>query len=239
MPTSSEPLIITLATKNEGKRRELMHWLEGSEIPVALASNPEAQDVEETADTFLENAWLKAEQTPPVLPGGYVLAEDSGLVVDALEGRYNLSPFPGLHSNRWLTPAIRDELLGTSYPNRMPLDRISETGVTNSDLCQGILALMQGETNRRARYCCGMVLWHPERGRCFETLEFTELWILDTEPRGTNGFGYDPITAPIDKTGAISPRTMAELSPQEKNAISHRGRAFQKLLTYLGQQGIA
>jgi XTP/dITP diphosphohydrolase len=232
-----KPLIITLATKNEGKRQELMHWLENSGLPVTLALNPSAQDVEETGSSFLENAWLKAEQTPPVLPGGYVLAEDSGLVVDALDGRYQLSPFPGLHSNRWLTPAIRDELLGLSHPNRIPLDRTTAAGITNSDLCQGILALLQGESNRKARYCCGMVLWHPERGRCFESLEHTELWVIDGEPRGHNGFGYDPITLPVDAQDKPSPRTMAELSTQEKNALSHRGRAFQKVLAYVDQHG--
>lgn len=240
MKASAQKLIITLATKNDGKRLELMRWLENSTLPVALALNEAADDVEETGTDFLDNAWLKAQQTPPVLPGGFVLAEDSGLVVDALDGRYNLSPFPGLYSNRWLTPAIRDELLGRSYPNRMPLDRMTEMGVTNSDLCQGILALLQGESNRKARYCCGMVLWHPERGRCFETLQTTELWVINGEPRGSNGFGYDPITAPVDENGKnrAQQRTMAELSTEEKNAISHRGRAFQKVLAYLGQQGI-
>ncbi len=227
------PLVITLATKNTGKQRELMHWVEASGLPITLAIHEAAPDVEETGQDFLENAWLKAEQTAPVQPDGYVLAEDSGLVVDALAGHYGLNPFPGLHSNRWLTPALRDELLGNSHPNRMPLDRISEAGVTNSDLCQGILKLLAGQSNRNGHYCCGMVLWHPQRGRCFEILESTELQIIDEAPRGLNGFGYDPITVPLNALGEPSPRTMAELSTAEKNAISHRGRAFQAVLAYL------
>jgi XTP/dITP diphosphohydrolase len=235
MSASQQKLIITLASKNPGKQKELSLWLAQSGLNVELVLNENAPDVDETGRDFIDNAWLKAMQTPPAVPGGYVLGEDSGLVVDALDGRYGISPFPGLYSNRWLTPVIRDELLGQSYPNRMPLDRITEMGVTNSDLCQGILALMKDETNRRGRYCCGMVLWHPERGKCFEVLETTELAVITGEPRGMNGFGYDPVTVPVSETGEISTRTMAELTPEEKNAISHRGRAFKKLLTYLNQ----
>ena len=230
---TEQSLVITLATKNVGKQHELMFWVKASGLPITLALNEAAPDVEETGHDFLANAWLKAEQTPPVIPRGYVLAEDSGMVVDALAGLYGLNPFPGLHSNRWLTPAIRDELLSTSYPNRMPLDRISETGVTNNDLCQGILKLLAGQSNRNGRYCCGMVLWHPQRGRCFEVLESTELQVIDGEPRGTNGFGYDPITVPLDPQGQPGARTTAELSIEEKNAISHRGRAFQAVLSFL------
>jgi len=236
MASHDPRLTITLATKNEGKRLELMRWLENSDFPVTLAMNENAEDVEETGHGFLENAWLKAQQTPPVSPGGFVLAEDSGMVVDALDGRYNISPFPGIYSNRWLTPQRRDELLDQSYPNRMPLDRVTETGVTNSDLCQGILALLADEKNRRARYCCGMVLWHPEHGRCLEVLESTELWVIEGEPRGTQGFGYDPITILLNDQDTASPRTMAELSPDEKNAVSHRGKAFRKVLAYLQEQ---
>lgn len=236
MKTSQQQLIITLATKNAGKQLELTRWLDHSQLPVKLAINEGAEDVEETGKDFLDNAWLKARQTAPVIPGGYVLAEDSGLVVDALDGRYGLSPFPGLYSNRWLTPAIRDEILGQSYPNRMPLDRVTETGVTNSDLCQGILKLMENEPNRMAQYCCGMVLWHPKHGKCFEVLESTEMRIIDNEPRGINGFGYDPITTPVSEDGMVSSLTTAELTSEEKNAISHRGKAFKKLLAFLQQQ---
>jgi XTP/dITP diphosphohydrolase len=233
MHATKQTLTITLASRNEGKRRELCHWLADSGLPIEIALNAQAADVDETGHTFLENARLKAEQTPPVSEDGYVLGEDSGLVVDALDGCYGISPFPGLFSNRWLTPAIRDELLGQSFPNRTSLDRTSDEGITNSDLCQGILALMTGKPNRSARYRCGMVLWHPEIGLCCEALESTELRIIDAQPRGVNGFGYDPITIPVREDGSASDRTMAELSTEEKNRISHRGRAFQTILSYL------
>ncbi len=155
------------------------------------------------------------------------------MVVDALDGYAGVSPFPGLYSNRWMTPAIRDTLLGRSHPNRMPLDRTNESGMTNTDLCQGILTLMRGQSNRAARYCCGMVLWQAEQGVCFEALESSELQVINTEPRGDKGFGYDPIVTPMGDT-----RTMAELDTDEKNRISHRGKAFRKLLDYLATTGI-
>lgn len=237
MSASAPKLVITLATKNQGKQQELQRWLmDNPELSIELVLNDSAIDVEESGRTFLENARLKAQGTPPVLSDGpdsregYVLAEDSGMVVDALDGRYGISPFPGIYSNRWMTPEVRDALLGCSYPNRMPLDRTYD-GVTNTDLCYGILKLLEGESNRQARYCCGMVLWHPRRGVVFEALESTELTIIESEPRGTQGFGYDPITCPA---GEI--RTMAELSVEEKNRISHRGKAFRKLLDFLAAE---
>ncbi len=241
MSATGQKLIITLASKNEGKQRELMHWLAQSRLPIEIALNEGADDVDETGSTFLENAWLKARQTAPVSGSHLVLGEDSGMVVDALDGRYGISPFPGLYSNRWLTPAIRDELLGRSIPNHLPLDRVTETGVTNSDLYHGILSLMEGECNRAARYCCGMALWHTKLGKCFEVLESTELRIIEGSPRGMNGFGYDPISVPLEGVGPESvpsgrERTMAELSVEEKNRISHRGRALGKLVAYLREQ---
>jgi XTP/dITP diphosphohydrolase len=234
----SNPLIITLATRNEGKRLELEQWLSQQNLPIRLRLNESVDDIEETGATFLENALIKAQATPPVVSEGWVLAEDSGLVVDVLDGQYGLNPFPGLYSNRWLTPARRDQLLGTSYPNRMPLDRITEAGVTNSDLCYGILSLMEGKTARSARYCCGMVLWHPATERVIESLQSTDLVITTGEPTGLNGFGYDPIMLPVDETGAISSRTVAELSADEKNRISHRGKAFRDVLSALSLAGL-
>jgi XTP/dITP diphosphohydrolase len=221
-------LTMTLATKNEGKRLELEHWIRSAGLPVQLVLNPQAEDVDETGATFLKNARLKASLTPPVTESGLVLAEDSGMVVDALDGSYGISPFPGLYSNRWLTPAIRDELLGRSHPNRLPLDRVTEMGMTNTDLCLAILKLMEGKTDRTARYCCGMALWHADMGLLFETLETTELIVAEAGLRGMNGFGYDPIMRPMGES-----RTMAELSVEEKNHISHRGRAFRKVLAWL------
>lgn len=225
-------VVITLASRNEGKRRELCRLVETLELPfpIEIALNPSADDVEETGANFIENAMLKAKATPPVVPNGWVLGEDSGLIVDTLDGCYGISPFPGIYSNRWLTPERRDELLGRSFPNRMPLDRVTDTGITNSDLCMGILKLMEGKTNRNARYACGMALWNPALQTSFETLAFTELEVLNGEPRGENGFGYDPIMLPQGQN-----KTMAELDADEKNRISHRGIAFADVLRFLAE----
>lgn len=223
-------LVLTLASQNEGKRRELYRWIEAHGLPLEIALNHTVGDVDETGGSFLENALIKAKATPPVVPGGWVLGEDSGLVVDALDGSYGISPFPGIFSNRWLTPELRDVLLGGTIPNRSELDRTNENGVTNSDLCHAILKLMEGKANRTARYCCGMVLWNPSRNLCYETLEATELEVITGEPRGLNGFGYDPIMSPVGRS-----QTMAELEPDEKNRISHRGKAFEKALQYLSE----
>jgi XTP/dITP diphosphohydrolase len=228
--------IITLATRNEGKRRELERWLHQRHSPIRLALNESVGEIEETGSTFVENALIKAQATPPVVPGGWVLAEDSGLVVDALEGLYGLSPFPGLKSNRWLTPALRDTLLAQAYPNRMPLDRMTDGGVSNTDLCYGILTLLGQNANRSAQYCCGMVLWNPADGVAIKTMESVALWVIEGEPRGTHGFGYDPIMLLRDDRGEPSQHTIAELSADQKNQISHRGKAFQAILAALANQ---
>ena len=87
-----------------------------------------------------------------------------------------------------------------------------------------------------------MVLWHAERGLLFETLETTELSVIEGKPSGTHGFGYDPIMLALE-VGTLTegaavqsfPRTMADLTMAEKNRISHRSRAFQKVLAFLRQ----
>ncbi len=220
--------LITLASKNTGKLYELCHWIEQYQLPVELAVNPDAPEIEETGEDFVQNAVLKARQTPPVPGSRLVLAEDSGMAVEALDGAYGLNPFPGLMSNRWMSSAVRQELLG--IPNDHP--------VTNDELCMGVLMLMEGQGNRHADYRCGMALWDADKGLVFSVLEKTPLMIIESRPRGENGFGYDPITMPVVDGRAIG-RTTAELETAEKNAISHRGKAFRKVLDYLAAARMA
>ncbi len=237
---STSKLRITLATTNVGKQQELMNWVFSGQAPVQLILNPDAPDIEETGSTFLENARLKASQSPPVDNCDLILAEDSGMTVAALDGYVDISPFPGIYSNRWLTRTLREQILGASLPNRMPLDRIAHDGVTNTDLCQAIMTLMQDKTDRMASYCCGMVLWHREKGLLFETMASTPLAIITGEARGMNGFGYDPITVPLEASvnqDSADLKTMAELSNNEKNQISHRGKAFAAVLAFLKAEG--
>jgi XTP/dITP diphosphohydrolase len=240
---------ITLATQNEGKRRELARMAAHFLPAVELDINPDAPDIEETGRTFQENAILKARQSPPLHAGSWVLAEDSGLIVEALDGQFNLSPFPGIYANRWLTRERYDSLMADwpqrsrEFPVALSTDRLTENGMTNTELCLGILALMAGKSNRRARYCCAMALWNPEKEDSDDGLiavveKSLELWITDTNTlKGQNGFGYDSIMHTYNpQTQTISPLTMAEMSMDEKNKLSHRSLAFTALVSQLKER---
>src|SRR6478609_1189911 len=145
MERAMQTLKITLATQNEGKRRELTELAKYSHQPVEFFINPNAPDVDETGATFQENAILKARLSLPLEKGHWVLAEDSGLIVDALSGQYDMPDFPGVYTNRWLTrerfDALmnqRTELSDNAAQFTMPLDRVTEKGMTNTELCLGI-----------------------------------------------------------------------------------------------------
>ncbi len=191
-----------MGTSNPGKLEELRALLR--DVPFEMVSLAEAgvrQDVEETGSTFEENAALKAE-TYCRLSGLPVLADDSGLEVDALGGE------PGVRSSRYAglgaTDAQRIEYL---------LGRLSETPLDG----------------RQARFRCVVAIAWPLRQAQGGPADPVELYsgecpgqIID-EPRGAFGFGYDPVVL-LPELG----KTMAELSPEEKNAVSHRSRAARK-----------
>lgn len=154
--------------------------------------------VVESGGTFLDNALLKARAA---FRGEPVLAEDSGLCVRALGGR------PGVRSARF---------------GQEELGRLLSDEEKNAFL----LSLLAGEADRFAYYVCAMaVLWSQER---FVVVQ--EIWegFIVTEPRGTGGFGYDPVFQPLGMAC-----TSAELSAEEKNRLSHRGRALRRLLPIL------
>ena len=158
---------------------------------VTLADYPDAPPVEETADTFLENAHLKARAA--VAETGLIsIADDGGLVIDALNGA------PGVHSHRFLGA-------NASFDSKM--DRV--------------LALMHDvpDEKRTCRFECAVVIATPD-GQTFECRGICEGRIGHAK-RGDNGFGYDPIFF-VPELG----KHMAELSPDEKNGISHRGKAL-------------
>jgi XTP/dITP diphosphohydrolase len=167
-------------------------------------------DPPETGTSFLENSLIKARALAGLLAerGVYepVLADDSGLCVDALDGR------PGLYSARYGSDASRrgeGEKLGSEERNRLVLEELGD------------------RPGRGARFVCAMVLlFNEDRFVCAqETLEGE---IVRDRGRGTGGFGYDPILC-LPEWGC----TVAELGEEEKNRISHRakaGRAIAKLL---------
>ena len=190
---------IVLATSNPGKVREIAEVLAGLDVVlIPRADIPGAPAVEETGSTYLENARLKAEALVEAT-GLAALAEDSGIEVDALQGR------PGIHSARFSGEGATDE--------------------SNNRLLVGSLEGVHPQ-QRGARYRAVAVLKLPD-GREFVTEGLCEGSIA-TEARGTGGFGYDPYFIPEGH-----PRHMAELSPAEKNIISHRGKALRKMAKHI------
>lgn len=189
---------VVIATKNEGKLREMKQAL--GHLPVEIVSLADfgaLPDAVEDADTFLENARIKArffmEQT-----GCACIADDSGLEVAALGGA------PGVHSARFAGFHADD---GTN--NAKLLAELRNAGVTESD----------------ADYRCALVFMDTDGqelhadGRCDGVIRMTA--------KGSNGFGYDPYFY------VAKDRTMAELSLEEKDRISHRGAALRRLVQLL------
>jgi XTP/dITP diphosphohydrolase len=188
-----EELII--ATKNKGKAKEFEELFEPLGFRVkTLLDYPDAPDIEETGKTFEENALLKAVGISNIFQK-MVIADDSGLVIDALDGR------PGVYSARYA---------GT--------DKDDEANI------QKVLFEMKDvpEEKRTAHFHCTLALVVP--GKDPIIVEGTCNGLILTEKRGNNGFGYDPIFyLPHLK------KTMAEITSEEKNRISHRGNAIRKL----------
>jgi len=192
---------LLLASNNAHKAREVREILAGTGITVqTLLERPDLPEPEETGATFEENALLKARVIHE-LTGLPVVADDSGLEVDALGGA------PGVHSKRFSPDQTADA------NNRLLLERL------------------EGRADRAARFRCVLALvadgFHGTvHGACEGRIA--------VEPQGVGGFGYDPVFLPDE----LGERTMAEASPDEKNAISHRGRAFRQLPALLARAGL-
>jgi XTP/dITP diphosphohydrolase len=193
---TSDPVV--LATRNDGKLREMARIL-GTEVPLlGLGSFPGAPDVPETGATFAENALLKARAIASYahLPA---VADDSGLCVDALNG------MPGVLSARWA---------GRHGDDQANLDLVL---AQVADVPQARLG---------ARFVCAAALVQPSGAEQVVTGYLDGR--LTRVPRGRGGFGYDPIFVPDG-----SDLTMAEMTPEAKDAISHRGRAFRALAPFI------
>jgi XTP/dITP diphosphohydrolase len=164
---------------------------------------------EETGQTFEDNARLKAAYYAKLL-GMAAIADDSGLEVDALGGK------PGVHSARWA--------------------EMNGAGKGNADNNALLLRQLEGvaDERRTARFVCVLALADTE-GRIVLTARGVMEGRIIHEPRGVNGFGYDPLFL-VERTGG---RTTAELPPAEKHAISHRGQALRKLREMLDAGGAA
>jgi len=191
---------IVLASNSPGKVREINELLESSDLKVVSQSQLGAPDVEETGLTFVENAILKARSTAK-FTGQPTIADDSGLEVDALNGE------PGIYSARYAGVGASDQ-----QNLQKLLEKIKD----------------QPDAQRTARFQCLIVYmkhWQdPTPLICQGTWEGSIL----REPRGDNGFGYDPVFyVPTHDCSS------AELPPEVKNALSHRGQALQQLIQQL------
>jgi XTP/dITP diphosphohydrolase len=192
-------------TSNEGKLRELRRLVAGLPIEVvtpAALGGPLPEVVEDGA-SFRENAEKKARAFARA-SGRVALADDSGLCVDALDGA------PGLVSARWSEPEA---------PGALP--RQARDQRNNQKLLAGLAG--QPEDRRGAAYVAVLALAGPD-GRILASVEGRCRGRIGTAPRGTGGFGYDPLF--VAEGRAL---TMAELPPEEKDALSHRGAAFRAL----------
>jgi non-canonical purine NTP pyrophosphatase (RdgB/HAM1 family) len=193
-------LQLLIASTNLGKIREFRQML-GGQTDLQFTDFTEHSGlpmVEETGRTFLANACLKAGQYARMLHV-WSLADDSGLAVDALEGR------PGILSARWA--ASHQAGTGDSDNNALLLRQLAEI-----------------PTERRsARFVCSLALADPLGRIVLTASDAVEGQIL-TEPRGNGGFGYDPLFF-VQSLGL----TTAELPPDEKHRISHRGKALRRL----------
>jgi len=193
---------LVLASSNPGKLREFEALL----APLGMEVIPQAKlgvaEAEEPHASFVENALAKARHASRItrLPA---LADDSGLCVHALGGE------PGVHSARFAGE---------------PMDRGAQDARNNAKLVQ----LLEGKDDRRAHYYCVIVFMR--HGEDPEPVIAEGSWAgeITPEPRGDNGFGYDPHFFLRDFG-----KTAAELGPEQKNLISHRGKALRRLLAKL------
>jgi XTP/dITP diphosphohydrolase len=190
------PRTLVIATANAGKLREFEAMLAGLPFEAVSQASLGVPSPEETGDTFAANALIKARHAAAVA-GAAVIADDSGLEVDALDGA------PGIYSARYAGPGADD-------------------AANNAKLIAALAGLPREA--RRARYRCALVyLEGPDDPAPIEAHGTWDGYILDS-PRGSGGFGYDPYFW-LPELQA----TAAELSPPDKNRLSHRGKALAAL----------
>jgi XTP/dITP diphosphohydrolase len=193
---------LVIASSNKGKLRELEHLLAPLGLEIIPQSALNVPEAEEPHVTFIENALAKARHASKIT-GLPALADDSGLCVDALHGA------PGVISARYACETL-------------------DTPKSDSRNNEKLLKVMANEKNRHAHFYCVIVLVRDKNDP--EPIIAEGVWTGEilSEPKGDDGFGYDPLFLD-DKTG----KTVAELPLEIKSRISHRGHAMTKLLQKL------
>ena len=193
---------LVIATHNDGKLREIRELLAPYGIECVGAAELDLPEPEETGVSFVDNAELKARASAD-LSGLPALADDSGLAIDALQGK------PGIHSARW----AEDEA-GTRDFGRAMARAWHEVEAAGPD------------AGHDAHFVCALSLAWPDGA--IESFEGKVHGTLAWPPRGTNGHGYDPMFVATGDT-----RTFGEIDASAKNAVSHRAIAFAKLVEAL------
>ena len=194
---------LVIATHNAGKLKEISALLEPHGVKCLSAGSLGLPEPAETGTTFVQNALIKARASAEA-SGLVALADDSGLSVDALDGR------PGVYTADW---ADRQWFEGD--PGRdwyMAMGKV-----------EGMLQQKGVDAPRTCAFHCVLALAWPDGE--YAVYEGKAPGTLTWPPRGTMGFGYDPVFVPVGRE-----KTFAELDPDEKHAISHRADAFKKLV---------
>ena len=195
---------LVLATHNSGQLREIAELMEPFGIACVGAAELDLPDVEESGVSFVDNAELKARSAAD-LTGLPALSDDSGLCVEALGG------MPGIFSARWA-----EEQAGGGRDFGLAMRRVWEA-----------LEACGPRASRDAHFACALAIAWPNDGQC-EAFEGRVDGGLVWPPRGDRGFGYDPMFVPAGRD-----ETFGEMDPAEKHAMSHRAKAFKKLVTAL------
>ncbi|MEM7555545.1 MAG: RdgB/HAM1 family non-canonical purine NTP pyrophosphatase [Cyanobacteria bacterium P01_A01_bin.84] len=183
---------IVVATGNPGKLKEMKAYLDKFNCELIL--KPEDLEVEETGETFEENACLKASEVA-IATQNWSIADDSGLQVDALDGS------PGVYSARY--------------------------GKTDSERIARLLRELENQANRQAQFVCAIAVSRPDGKIILESKGICRGEILQ-EASGKGGFGYDPVFYVPQKQ-----LTFAQMTPELKRSISHRGKAFAAFIQKL------
>jgi XTP/dITP diphosphohydrolase len=194
---------LVLATRNKKKIEEIKRITEGMKVKILTPDDfPGCPEVDEDGITFKENAVKKAVAVARYT-GQIALADDSGLEVDALQGA------PGSQSARYA---------GEGADDRRNIDK----------LLREMKGFQEGE--RGGRFVCCIALASPE-GEIRTFMGYAE-GVIGSEPKGSHGFGYDPVFYP---KGFL--KTFAEMNDKEKDVLSHRGKALKELIKYLKSIG--
>jgi XTP/dITP diphosphohydrolase len=207
----ANPDIVVIATRNLGKVKEFAALLQERQLEVrSLADYENIPPIVEDGLTFGENA-LKKAKTIALLLGIPVLADDSGLCVDALDGA------PGVWSARFAGEGAADEA-----NNAKLLQELQNQTESTLDLSGRLPQMLS-----KARFVCALALYDPIRKRALQVEAACEGLII-SEARGNNGFGYDPFFYLPELE-----RTFAEITIEQKNDVSHRAKALKALMQQL------